>query len=345
MSTIVASIEKVIRLDSIEQADKLELATVKGWKVVVKKGTVSVGDLVVFIPIDTIVNIQKPHFSFLKDERIRTMRIRGVFSQGLILPSTSLEKEIRDAMEWTESNSSNVADVIGVKKFEKEQPQQHQQHTVPSYVPFPLDVIPRTNEDNLQSSPQSVEEIINKEIYITKKLDGSSMTLLWRDERFTVCSRNIVVYDIDGDNEIVRLQHDMVTFVLLHDWRSSFRGKHLGIQGEFCGPKINANRMQLTENIFYVFNLYCLETNKLFTKTDTAHLCEHHGFQTVPILFEGTFTSVWDSVRLQQFANEVTYGKGIPGEGIVVRPDVPFWSPTLNKWYSVKVINQHYKDT
>lgn len=89
---MLASIQKIIDIKPIENADAIEKAYVLGWQVVVKKGEFKVGDLVVYIQIDTIVP-DKPEFAFLaKDKfRIRTKKFRGALSQGLCLPLTILE--------------------------------------------------------------------------------------------------------------------------------------------------------------------------------------------------------------------------------------------------------------
>lgn len=89
---MLASIQQIIDIKPIENADALEKAYVLGWQVVVKKGEFKIGDLAVYISIDTIVP-DKPEFAFLaKDKfRIRTKKFRGVLSQGLCLPLTVLK--------------------------------------------------------------------------------------------------------------------------------------------------------------------------------------------------------------------------------------------------------------
>ena len=52
--------------------------------------------------------------------------------------------------------------------------------------------------------------------------------------------------------------------------------------------------------------------------------------------------------KFQQISNDVVYvtpmNKKVPGEGIVIRPIIPIYSPILGKMLSCKVINQNYKD-
>lgn len=51
----LASIRKIAELNPIEGADAIEVATIDGWKVVVKKGDFQVGELAVYLEIDSWV--------------------------------------------------------------------------------------------------------------------------------------------------------------------------------------------------------------------------------------------------------------------------------------------------
>lgn len=88
----LAHIEKIIDIQPIPDADNIEVATVLGWKVVIaKKDNFKVGDNIVYIEIDSKVP-DKPEFEFLRDRkfRVRTIRLRGQYSQGLIMPLSIL---------------------------------------------------------------------------------------------------------------------------------------------------------------------------------------------------------------------------------------------------------------
>lgn len=51
----LASTQKVLEILPIENADAIEIAVINGWNVVVKKNSVSVGDIVVYFEIDSWV--------------------------------------------------------------------------------------------------------------------------------------------------------------------------------------------------------------------------------------------------------------------------------------------------
>ena len=90
----LAHVEQIVDIQPIEGADKIEVATVLGWKVVIAKAdNLKIGDKVVYIEIDSKVP-ERPEFEFLRDRkfRVRTIRLRGQYSQGLIVPLSILGK-------------------------------------------------------------------------------------------------------------------------------------------------------------------------------------------------------------------------------------------------------------
>lgn len=87
----LAHIEIIESLSPIEGADKIEVAKVLGWECVVKKGEFKKGDIVVYVEVDSVMP-DKPEYEFLRDRkfRIRTIKLKGQVSMGLILPLSIL---------------------------------------------------------------------------------------------------------------------------------------------------------------------------------------------------------------------------------------------------------------
>ena len=87
----LASIQKITNIREIKGADKIEVAEVLGWEVVIRKGEFNIGDLCIYIEVDSIVP-PLPQFEFLKERkyRVRTIKLRGQLSQGLCLPLSYL---------------------------------------------------------------------------------------------------------------------------------------------------------------------------------------------------------------------------------------------------------------
>src|SRR5512133_2448361 len=84
----------VVKLEGIKKhdnADSLSIVTVEGCPVVIRTADYKEGDNAVYVPVDAIVPESVPGTEFLKDHRrIRAARLRGVFSMGLLLPSSVL---------------------------------------------------------------------------------------------------------------------------------------------------------------------------------------------------------------------------------------------------------------
>ena len=107
---------KVTNITPIEGADRVELAHVNGWQVMVKKGEYQIGDLAVYFEIDSKLPETEP-FEFMAKYkyRVKTQKfIKGkVLSQGLIM--TPAELGLKDVKE-----GDFLTDKLGVAYYEAE---------------------------------------------------------------------------------------------------------------------------------------------------------------------------------------------------------------------------------
>ena len=92
----LASIQKIIDIKPIDGADAIEAVKVNGWWAVTKKGEYAVNDLVVYCEIDSWIPstvapfLTKPgkfpkEYLGVQGERLKTVRLKGQISQGLVL--------------------------------------------------------------------------------------------------------------------------------------------------------------------------------------------------------------------------------------------------------------------
>ena len=90
----LATIQKIhdIKPHPNPEVEKLEVARVLEWPVVIPKGQYKEGELVVFIEIDSIVPESNPYFEFMRRQKFRiwNAKFRGCISQGLICPLSIL---------------------------------------------------------------------------------------------------------------------------------------------------------------------------------------------------------------------------------------------------------------
>ena len=110
----LATIQKILDLKPIPNADNILCATVQGWELVVKKDEFKIGDLCVYIEIDSIVP-DKPEFEFLRDRkfRVKTIKLRKQISQGLALPLSILP-------QGKYKEDDDVTEILGVIKYDPE---------------------------------------------------------------------------------------------------------------------------------------------------------------------------------------------------------------------------------
>lgn len=331
-----ASIEHIAALEPIQGADKILLASILGWSVIVKKDEYKIGDFCVYIPIDTLVDPTHQAFKFLanKDKpnewiRINTIKMRGVFSQGLTISLSNLPNGCY-------FEGQDVSNMLPIKKYEKEN-LIIASGTTTHFKPFPSELIPISDEDNLKTYKNTLEEFYDKQCYITLKMDGSSMTIIKYNDDFMVCSRRLIL-----DEGSVMYQY--VTREKIKDRLN----RNLAIQGEFCGPKVNKNQIGLKDYKFFVFTIKDLDSKRFLNYEELKNTCNDLKLEMVPILENIIITKETTIQVLQELANKVEYthpnNKKVFGEGIVIRPVEPVYSNSLNKFLSVKLINQNYKD-
>lgn len=318
MERKLASVQRIAALDPIPGADRIERASILGWKVVVKKGEFKVGDLCVFFEIDSILPFN-PWNAFLQKDnrpiRLRTVKMKKQLSQGLALPCGLVLP-----MGMNPAEGMDVTNTLGVTKYEPP-------------IPMNLDALgPRphwvhkTDEMRVQSMPSLFEEIRGKDCYVTQKLDGSSMSLSNTAGGLHICSRNQSL-KLDSNNNFTR-----VGLPLLEKLPLGYV-----IQGELVGPGIQSNRMGLAEHKFAVFNVW--QGERLLSHEEALIFCLNHGFEHVKVLYVGLFK--WTLIDELIELAVGSYDNGYPQEGIVVRPTTPVKHEELS-FLSFKVINNEF---
>lgn len=331
----LASIETVVEVRPHNNAERLELATVLGWQTVIGKGTFKAGDRAVFVVIDTILPVA-PWSAFLAHKsapevpiRLKTAKLRGEFSQGLLLPLSVLPEHMRD---W--QVGADIGGELGIKKYEKEIPGVLSGEAKGA---FPAHFAPRTDEDNGLSNPEIVKMVLaSPEIVITQKLDGSSCTIVWENGVgiLDVCSRNLSLRD-DGKNSFWRAAKKLNLDALAS---CTATGGRIVIQGELMGPGIQGNQLKLMEPELYVFQIRH-DVSDYMDDAAMRELADEIGAKCVPLIFLGAHAT--DLKSLQETADAIKLNTGGVSEGIVIRPHPPIRFGN-GRPASFKIINRNY---
>ena len=82
----LATIREIRDIKPIPDADRIEVAKVDGWEVVIsKKDNLKPGDKIIYVEIDSKMP-EIPQYEFLQSRKyvVKTIKMRGQISQGLI---------------------------------------------------------------------------------------------------------------------------------------------------------------------------------------------------------------------------------------------------------------------
>jgi hypothetical protein len=347
MTRKLASVRKIVSLDPIPDADRIEKATVDGWEIVVAKAEGhKVGDKIVYIETDSIVP-DKPEFEFLRDRkfRVRTIKLRKQVSQGLILPLSVLPKN-----NWHEGD--DVTDLLGIRKYDPEGEKEQRlldekaarsknkiqkflmQHAwyrrIFSFLSpkkkggWPK-FIAKTDEERLQNMPAILQTAKDKVFSATEKLDGQSGTYFlvknnvrwpWQDKYvFGVCSRNIYLKNADNSSYWTVAKQFNIEKCLR---RLIGEEDYVVLQGEILGEGIQKNKYGIHGYDFYAFNL--IYPTRKINSISAKMALEKSNIKFVPIVYPlfDLLPTVNDMVNLSKGKSMIA---NIKREGLVFRDD------------------------
>ena len=335
MERKLASVQIIKNLEPIEGRDRIELATVLGWKVIVGK-EFSIGDKCVYIEIDSVLP-DRPEFEQARkrSNRIRTMKMAGVYSQGIVYPMSILPS----GKEWQEGE--DVTEILGITKYDEyaeddieipHMPKKPNYNVLQRFwyriFGFPKrknksdgfpSIITKTDEVRIQNIPEALN--YKEPVIVTEKVDGCSMSAVLEHvgwfgrEKFTLASRN---RSLSKDNS--------------HYWKAAERydlqekmslmleengGRWIAIQGEVAGPSIQKNPYRLTEVDFYIFNI--IDESGRWGTEKMMNFCYRYGLQTVPIIDTNYILPNTVDGMLQYATNKSLIDPTVLREGVVIR--------------------------
>ncbi len=284
----LATVRRVADIQPIEGADMIHVVTVDGWKVVAQKAMgYKIGDLVVYFEIDSFI----PHelapfltkeaaypkeFNGVKGERLRTIKLRGQVSQGLLFPLKEAYSYM-DAREGVFAPSPeeglDLTEVLGVQKWEAPVPGQLAGQAQGT---FPTHIVPKTDQERIQNMWREVDARRGELYEMSLKLDGSSCTLFKKDGEVRVCSRNWEL-KVNEENK----NNTFISFALKFGERLP---EGYAFQGEAMGPGIQGNREQFKDHRFFVFEIVDLATRTKVDADFRAKMVTALGMDHAPLI-------------------------------------------------------------
>lgn len=340
---------QVVRIEKIEKhpdADALEIATVLGnYPVIIKLGQYTVGQLASYIALDSMCDTTKPEFSFLDRPRIKARRLRGIYSQGLLI----------DAPEGFNEGDS-VNDYFGLKKFvypEEVEDLMNLPEDQKKYYHFPkMDTsfvsklksrnaapppkgwaAPYYDLDSVRKYGRLFQE--GETVIITEKCDGCNAFYRNDGTEFFVKSRNFykkrpddpkgdswweIALRLDFEAKMAKFP-DYGFYGELHNHVSPFF-----YDGEFVDGKI--------QNNFRVFDIYDFKNHTFLNYDDMVTCANSIELKTMPLVYRGPWKT--DNSLYALAEQDTLFDVKLPNatkimEGIVIRPEFERSDPHVGR--------------
>lgn len=363
------TLARVVVIDDLVEiagADRIELAMVGGWQVVVQKGLYEVGSKAMYFEVDSLLPLEHPAFAslstlsskllFIVDgkqyARIKTMKLRKQLSQGFCVPLADV-----NASEGC-NIGADFTKTLGIIKYEKNEDKERNgtpgaMKSGKSARGFPK-FVPKTDQTRVQNITALYNKAVEEGEWFEEsfKLDGSSLTAFVRNGVAGVASRNV---GFRMEDEKITLLTAIKSFLKGQGWKrvikkddNSFTqmaaeaglieairhdGRNLAIQGEMVGPSIQKNFEGVDKNEFYIYDVYVIDEQRYMLPAERVKFCNDYAVPHVPINHVGTLIA-GDVAEALKRADGPSGIKGKFREGFVYK--------SLTRDFSFKVISNQY---
>ena len=295
MNDIVRKLAKIVRIDDIlpiENADSICQYVIGGWKVVDSIGKYSVDELVVYCEVDSWIPTEiapflskgkEPReFNGVKGERLRTIKLRGALSQGLLLPITLLANLSNPPENFTYQDyhdlddGDDVTNILNIQKWEVPENAQLAGQTKGTFPYWGR----KTDQERCQNIKKEIQYHYDADTLfeITIKLDGSSFSIGHNSGEIVVCSRNLSLKLDQQGNAFVdaALKNNILERIPQYG--------NILISSELIGVGIQKNPEKLSYIDYYVFDIFDVDMQKYIGAYDRHRIVEELGLNHVPIL-------------------------------------------------------------
>lgn len=297
----LVSLRKILDILPIEGADKIEEVLVDGWSVVAQKGIHEVGSNILYFEIDSFLpetdiryesfmkfGIRK--FQDISGHRVKTKRLKGIYSQGIIMPVKDFPEIVNPEYDV------DYSELLGVTKWE-----------APEIIPsagkfgdtkgnFPW-FLRKSDQERIQNIYGKLSKTHFDDLFVgTLKMDGSSITVFYVDgERYDnkgigLCSRNLELkYDpelpFEDQGCFIKGAINSNLFDKAKQLHENFGG-YYAIQGELVGSGIQKSFEKFDDYEVFAYNIFDIERGVFVDYNTFRVMAEDINLQTVPVIFE-----------------------------------------------------------
>lgn len=338
MERKLASIQRVAEVKPIDGADAIEAVRINGWWTVCLKGEYQVGDTVIFCEIDSFIPTtiapfltKAGHFpkvyNGIEGERLKTIRLRGQLSQGLVLPLPVLTNRMVEICGspcgGLAVEGEDVTELLGITKWEAPEYAGTNSEARGNFPAF----IQKTDQSRVQNLGKDLVAQYGNSFEVTIKLDGSSLTAYVNGEDFGVCSRNVNLKDVEGN-----AFWDIAKAEDLHN-KIRATGRNLAVQGELLAPNVQGNFEKVTKPTFRCFSIWDIDKREYLLPNERRALCADAVIPHVPVV-DDAFVLNHSVDELLALAEGDGMNPGVKREGLVFKSN--------DSQFSFKAVSNSY---
>jgi len=346
----VCYVARINEINPISGADNIEQGVIGGWNCIIKKGEYKVDDLVVVATTDAVIPVELSDAinvtNYLrKGQRVRTVKLRGVYSECLIIPFGMLVGRSKFIKTWEEGD--DLMEALGIFKYEP--PVRQVQLAGGRKIKYKDN--PNFTVYHKFPNIKNVNGLFNEEddIQITRKLHGTnarygivkkSKLSLWdRCRKFLRLASGWIEYEFVYGSHNVEKGSDTQGFYDTDVWRTVCNsydikkklwqftkvygsvmkdiGSGIIIYGEIYGPGIQKNYdYGLKDLEFAVFDITVNGEYISIYQVEAFASSPVFNLPHVPVLYEGQ----WSQEIQDKFTfNNYIEGTKVPHEGIVIK--------------------------
>ena len=362
----VCFVARINEVKPIEGADNIELGVIGGWNCIIKKGEYTEGDLVVVATTDAVIPQELSDAinvtNYLrKGQRVRTVKLRGVYSECLVISLDSLpqmKEQYTKGIGYYWDEGTDLMEKLGIFKYEPpavevqlasgRKIRYSQNPNFGIYYKFP-------NIKNVKGMFNEFDEV-----EVTRKIHGTNARYgivkkrklsiwdkvkrffgdKWVEYEYVYGSHNVEkgsdtqgFYDTDVWKTIAEKYHIREQlwnlFKSLQDVYEV--GEGIVIYGEIYGPGIQKNYDYGLKEIEYAG--FDMTINGKYSPCSTSFMYHNMlGLKYVPVLAVDT----WTPELQNRFLFDHIEGTKVPHEGVVIK------ATDGNRHKVAKVINPDY---
>lgn len=311
MSELIVEVVKIKNIEKHPNADRLDLVTVKGWQCVSEKDSFKSNDKVVYLPIDAVLppNIENKLFPpdskvKLTKSRIKTIKLRGAISQGMIVSLQSLD------LPENIKVGTDVKEKLGITKYEPPK----------RGTSLGGGGVSRVSKKQINSNFRKYTDINHVKNYpevmygmiviITEKIHGTNFRAGYvKHSCLNLWKKFLKLCGFIPDYEFVFGSHNVQLQGLLKKFKKTFYKKNIYLEmveqynlkeklqsyeviyAEIYGFGIQKNyNYGCKENEYKMVVVDVMINGQYLSKEDAIQFCEQRDLPFAPVLYKGVYS-------------------------------------------------------